>query len=252
MLRELGWSYNHYRRVEGRLHLVLMVLVGISLGLLFAAHVAGTAATVGAVLDGLAVVLLFGLIVGSDVWCPRVPDDVWNEANEDTVFREHAESMTALHSLHSTTATPTEVRQGMSIPVEEAVALYRQRYAVHVVRRGGRRLVILAGIVATYAAAARFIVLVDYAAYGYHLTLSSNVFDYLYFSFIGVSTIGYGDITPVAEAARITSIAFGAVTIVYLLMILNYVWIHEARREGLLTEYLHARYLVPPVSETAI
>jgi hypothetical protein len=242
-------NYNHYRHFEGRLHVVLAVTVTAALGLLLTTRHSGTQATIGAALDGLAVTLLFGVILGSDIWCPRVPNDVWDEANEDHVFREHAESMNALLKLHSAKGSRGQTREGMSIPVEEAVALYRQRYAVHVVRRGGRRLLILAAIVATYAAAARFIVLASSLPYGHHLTVSNNIFDYLYFSFIAVSTIGYGDITPTADAARIVSIAFGAITVIYLLMILNYVWIHEARREGLLTEYLRARYLGLPAGE---
>jgi Ion channel len=241
--RKKSSRYYYYRRNETRLHLSLVGLVVASVVLLFLCTSFTWVSGIGTAFLLGALILMIVLIVGSDVWFPRVPDDVWREASTDATFKVHVDEMDKHFARSAKAGGLTERDTGMSILVEEAVELYRERYTVQLLRRGGRRLLILACIVLTFAGMARVLVLVDHGSYGWHLTVNSSLIDYVYFSFIAVSTIGYGDIVPVAIGARVVSIAFGAVTIVYLLMIINYIWIHEARRERLLVEYLDQRYL---------
>jgi hypothetical protein len=240
-------GYHFFRRHGARLHGVLVGLLGVSLALLFAERTMTWLTGVGAGGALVSTILLLLLIIGSDVWFFRVPDDVWKEATQDRVFLSHARTMDATKRMFAEHNTPyDERRMAMSMQVEEAVAIYRYRYTVQLLRRGARRLLLLGCLVLTLAAAARVVILIDHTAYHENrLGPGSSIISYIYFSFIAISTIGYGDITPVAVGARIVSVVFGVVTVAYVLMILNYIWMHEARRESLLNEHLNHAYLSP-------
>jgi lipopolysaccharide export LptBFGC system permease protein LptF len=241
--KERAW-YHRYRRYEVWLHLVLGLLIAGSVALLFTSRSFTLAAGMGALLLLGGLVLLILLIVGSDIWFPRLPRDAWVEAKKDSIFAKHAKEMDSYFEALSRAGAEKDDRyKTMSPLVDEAIDLYRERYTVQLLRRGARRLLVLACIVLAFAAVARALVLVDSSSYENHLTIGSGIIDYIYFAFIAVSTIGYGDITPAAVGARLASIAFGGITLIYLLMIINYVWIHESRREHLLKEYLDERYL---------
>jgi prepilin signal peptidase PulO-like enzyme (type II secretory pathway) len=243
-------GYKRYRRYEGKLHLVVSVVIAMSLILLFASTAFTWVSAVGTVLLVVGFALLLILIVGSDVWFPRLPEDVWQEASKDNLFETHINEMDEVFaSLAKARVSAKQQNEAMRILIAEAIQLYRERYTTQLIRRGGRRLLILACIVLAFAGMARVLLLLDSSSYGEYMGLDSSFVDYVYFSFITVATIGYGDISPVTAAARVVSIAFGGVTIIYLLMIINYVWMHEARREGLLIEYLDRRYLAVPLAQ---
>lgn len=237
-------GYKYYRRYEVKLHILLAVVVVMSLALLFASASFTWVSGIGAALLAIGFALLLILIIGSDVWFPRLPEDVWHEANKDSLFATHAGEMDDVFaSLAREQASPKEQNAAMSILIAEAIQLYRERYTSQLARRGGRRLLILACIILAFAGMARILLLLNSNSYGEYMGLHSSLVDYVYFSFVTVATIGYGDIAPVTAAARVVSVAFGGVTIIYLLMIINYVWMHEARRESLLSEHLDRRYL---------
>ncbi|MDB9961511.1 potassium channel family protein [Oceanihabitans sp.] len=51
------------------------------------------------------------------------------------------------------------------------------------------------------------------------LTIEDKIDDLLYFSYITIMTIGYGDISPATEIARSTTVLFGIIGQFYLVIV---------------------------------
>lgn len=233
--------YYWYERHEARLHCALIAALVAALVLLFASDRFTVTSGIGLLVLSWGIVLLLVLIVASELLCPRVPRDVWREACNDKKFKALADKMNAYSNKLDRSGKPAEIRSASMAPlVQEALDLYRLRYTWLLLRRTVRRLAVLMCIALAFTALARLLVLDSNTAYGPSLKAGSSVIDYIYS--LGV-TAAYGNAAPVSGAARVVAIGYVGITISYLLLLVNYVWMHEGRRENLLSEYLAARYL---------
>src|SRR5262249_30945851 len=79
-----------YRSWERRLHWTLGGMVVLDALLLFLQNQATVLIALGTVALTLSVMLLLLIIIGGELWAPRVPQDVWREAQRDKLFRSQA------------------------------------------------------------------------------------------------------------------------------------------------------------------
>ena len=235
-----------YKFSEKWLHWALAGSVGLNILLLFLQNQVTVLIGLGTVTLTLSIALLFLVIIGGELWAPRVPQDVWREARHDRLFRAQADELDQIFRIFARKGASTdEMDKAMAHAVEEVVNVYRSRFMVQFSRRCLRRFFVLCCMILVFAGTSRVLVLLDPSAYGRGLTSTSGFINYAYFNF--TTFTGYGDIVPISVWARTLAIGTGLFTLVYVILIVNYLFIHEAKREVLLIEYMKARYLGLPV-----